>query len=142
MKLKIQNFEFEASHRNIFNNIWDFLVKLHFCILLQLFYISISKFHSIHTKTSVFLSAFNKIAELKPCKETPTQVLCCEYCKSFKNTSFAVCLWWLLLWSDEILQGYLLTFFLTDSHHMHCKNTRNIFDVLKCTFMDIFKLTC
>ena len=37
-------------------------------------------------------SLFNKVADLKTChfikKETPTQVLSCEYCEIFKNTFF------------------------------------------------------
>ena len=37
-------------------------------------------------KTLVLESFFNKIAELKPCNETPIGVFSCEYCKIFKNT--------------------------------------------------------
>ena len=36
-------------------------------------------------------SLFNKVAGLKACnfiKETPTQVVFCEYCEIFKNTYF------------------------------------------------------
>ena len=37
-KIKIQNFEFEAPHRNIFNINWNFLARTYFYILLQTFY--------------------------------------------------------------------------------------------------------
>ena len=40
---------------------------------------------------------FDKIADLKVRKETPTQVFSCEYCKIFKNTFFAEHFRWLLL---------------------------------------------
>ena len=44
---------------------------------------------SIHRKTLVLESLFKKIADLKVCKETPTQVCPCEYCEIFKKTFFA-----------------------------------------------------
>ena len=37
-------------------------------------------------KAPVLESVFNKVAGL----ETPTQVLCCEYCEIFKNTFFEI----------------------------------------------------
>ena len=55
------------------------------------------KFRSIHRKTLALESLFNKIADLKAGKETPTQVLSCKYCKIFKNIFFAEHFQWLLL---------------------------------------------
>ena len=46
----------------------------------------------IHRQTPVLESLFNKVAGHNGLqlyeKETPTQVLCCEYCEIFKNTYF------------------------------------------------------
>ena len=36
---------------------------------------------------------FNKIADLKACKKTPTQAFSCEYSKVFKSTFFTPFLW-------------------------------------------------
>ena len=81
---------------------------------------------------------FDKIEDLKVRKETPTQVFSCEYCKTFKNTFYSEHLQWLLLY-NEILQKYLFNFF---SHRLTSyeseKNNRDIFDLLKCTSLDIF----
>ena len=54
-------------------------------------------FRSIYRKTLVLEYLFKKIADLKACKETPTQVFSCEYCEIFKKTFFAERLRWLLL---------------------------------------------
>ena len=45
----------------------------------------------MHGKTGVLKSPFNKVATLKAgyfIKETPTQVLACEYCEIYNNTYF------------------------------------------------------
>ena len=50
------------------------------------------KFLVIRKKISVLESLFNKVTGLMPCnfieKETPTQVLSCEYHKMFENSFF------------------------------------------------------
>ena len=50
------------------------------------------KFLAIRKKISVLESLFNKVTGLMPCnfikKETPTQVLSCEYHKMFENSFF------------------------------------------------------
>ena len=52
----------------------------------------IKKFRNIHRKTLVLESLFNKVVGLEAWqavtllkKETPTQVLSCQYCKIFQN---------------------------------------------------------
>ena len=40
----------------------------------------LKKYCNIHRKTTV-LESLNKITGLKACKETPAQVLSCEYCQ-------------------------------------------------------------
>ena len=71
----------------------------------------------------------NKIAGLKACKETPTHLFC-------RTTPVAASVKW---WNSTDIYStrYLLTFFLTDWRKMRRKNNRNIFDLLKCTAMDI-----
>ena len=59
------------------------------------------KFPDIHQKISVQKSLFNTVRDLKTRnfnkKETPTQVLSCEYHKIFKNSCFIEHPQWLLL---------------------------------------------
>ena len=43
------------------------------------------------------LESLNKVAGMKACKETPTQVFSCEYCEILKNIFFTEHLHWLLL---------------------------------------------
>ena len=57
-----------------------------------------SKFSNIHIKTPVLESLFNKVLDMvslraATSKETPTQVLSCQYCKTFKNNNSGVPLW-------------------------------------------------
>ena len=56
----------------------------------MLFKIGVLKIFAVFTgKTLALESLFKKIADLKACKETPTQVFSCEYCEVFKKTFLA-----------------------------------------------------
>ena len=55
----------------------------------------LERFCKIDRKISV-LKSLNKVADLKACKEVPTQVFPCEYYEIFKSTFFTEHLRWLL----------------------------------------------
>ena len=91
-------------------------------------------------KTLVLESFFNKIAELKPCNETPIGVFSCEYCKIFKNTflqnAYGGCFCETIKFYKDICCFFprRLTSYASEKHN------RNIFHLLKCTSTNIFKL--
>ena len=53
-------------------------------------------------------SFVNKVACVKACnfikKETLAQLFSCKYCEIFKNSFFIEHLWWLLLYSEKIVE--------------------------------------
>ena len=78
----------------------------------------------------MLVSLLSRIADLKACKETQTQVFSWEYCKVLTTPFFVEQLGWLLLLNDEILQIHLFLF-LTNWHHVRRENNRNISNLSK-----------
>ena len=125
------DFHWSSAVSILFHRIRSSRLQMFFKIgVLKHFTVSIGK----HQRWSLF----DKIADLKVRKVIPTQVFSCEYWKIFKNTFLAEHLRWLLLWNDEILQRYLLTFFLIDWRHMTRKNIIEISSIYWNVLLWIF----
>ena len=60
------------------------------------------KIRKLHKETPVLESLFKKVSRNK---ETPAQVLPCEFCEAFKNTFFKEHLWW--SWSLSFKKFYV-----------------------------------